>query len=277
MELRNASRNSAHHFIFTDVSDVPGLDTVWLDITNKDAVSLVVDSERVDVIVNCAGYTAVDRAEDDEAMARLLNADAPGYLAEVAASYGASLIHISTDYVFSGKDNVPVPETAEPCPQSVYGRTKLAGEKAVRNSSCNYVIIRTAWLYSPYGKNFVKTMKRLTRDNDSIKVVVDQVGSPTCAADLAAAILTIIDSGKISCKGVYHFTDEGAISWYDFARHICSLSGNKCRVEPCLSQEFPSKVDRPHYSVLDKTLIKNTFGVDVPYWLDSLEKYISKC
>lgn len=275
-ELRLLSKTSSSRYIFTDVNDIPGVETVHLDITDCEAVRIVAESEDVDVIVNCAAYTNVDAAEDDEATAALLNAKAPENLAEVAAATGATLIHISTDYVFAGGSCLPIRESAPTGPTSVYGRTKLAGERQVANSGCNYIILRTAWLYSPWGRNFVKTMRGLTSTRDKVKVVYDQVGSPTYAADLAAAIIHIIDSGRCPCKGIYHFSDEGAVSWFDFANAVCELSGNKCRILPCLSSEFPSKVARPAYSVLDKSLFKSTFGFDIPYWRDSLRDCIER-
>lgn len=275
-ELRLGSAGSAHRFIFTDVSDLPDVETVHLDITDRKAVEIVCASESVDLIVNCAAYTAVDAAEDDVRMARLLNATAPSILADAAVRHGASLIHISTDYVFPGTGSTPIPETAQPGPRSVYGRTKLEGEDAIRRSGCNAIIIRTAWLYSPFGKNFVKTMAGLTSRNGSVSVVYDQVGSPTSAADLAAAILHIIDTGQTGKTGTYHFTDEGAVSWYDVACAVNELCGNSCKVRPCLSSQFPSKVDRPHYSVLDKSLFRETFGFEIPYWRESLKICIDR-
>lgn len=275
-EMRVKSAGSVHRFIFTDVNDLPGVETVHLDITDIDALRIVCRSEAVDVIVNCAAYTNVDAAEDDESNACLLNCDAPSNLADVAAETGASLIHVSTDYVFPGNGCTPIPETAVPSPVSVYGSTKLAGERKVINSGCKYIIIRTAWLYSPWGKNFVKTIRNLTSTRDQIKVVYDQVGTPTYAGDLAAAIIHIIESGKCSISGVYHFSNEGAVSWYDFAQEISRMSGNTCRILPCLSSEFPSKVSRPHYSVLDKSLFRQTFGFDIPYWRDSLKECIDR-
>ena len=276
-ELRILSRQFPdNRYLFTDVTDVPGVETIHLDICDRDAVRLVAASEKIDVIVNCAAYTNVDRAEDDEKTARLLNAGAAGNLAIAARETGATLIHISTDYVFSGDGCVPIPETEPTAPRSVYGRTKLEGELAVRNSGCNYIILRTAWLYSPFGKNFVKTMRRLTAENESINVVFDQVGTPTSAADLAAAIMHIIATGQLDKKGVYHFTDEGVASWFDFACAIAALSGNKCDVRPCRSDQFPSKVARPHYSVLDKRLVKETFGVAVPHWYEALKTCIAR-
>ena len=275
-ELRLKSVGSPHHFIFTDVSEVPDVETVYLDITNQAAVALVAESENVDLIVNCAAFTNVDAAESNLSMADLLNRKAVRNLADVASARKAGLIHISTDYVFPGNGCTPIREDETPDPGSAYGSTKLAGEKEIFNSGCNYIILRTAWLYSPFGKNFVKTMLHLTEVNSTIKVVYDQVGSPTYAADLAAAIVRIIDEGQLHKKGVYHFTDEGAVSWYDFAQAICSLGGNVCDIRPCLSAEFPSKVDRPHYSVLDKSLFKNTFGIEIPYWRTSLEDCIKR-
>lgn len=270
-ELRLRSASCSHRFVFTDVSDLPGLETVHLDITDIDAIRITARSEKIDLIVNCAAYTNVDKAEDDEATADLLNHKAVANLADVAAEIGATLIHVSTDYVFPGDACTPVAETQPVGPRSAYGRTKLAGERAVRNSGCKYIILRTAWLYSPFGKNFVKTMMNLTATHESISVVYDQVGSPTSAADLAAAIMHIVDNGLLDRQGVYHFTDEGAVSWYDFAQEVRSICGNVCDIRSCLSGEFPSKVDRPHYSVLDKTLFKETFGFRIPYWKDSLK------
>lgn len=275
-ELRCLSVSSPFHFIFTDVNDIPGVETVYLDITNIDSVRFLCASENVDVIINCAAYTNVDKAETDMALAGLLNSDAPGNLARVCAERGATLFHISTDYIFNVKSARPVREDEPADPQSVYGRTKLAGEKAVIDSLCKSIIIRTAWLYSPFGKNFVKTMLDLTGSRDNVKVVYDQVGTPTYAYDLAKAIVHIIGSGQMDRTGVYHFSDEGAISWFDFAMEICDLSGHNCKVDPCLSSEFPSKVVRPSYSVLDKSLIKNTFGVEVPYWKDSLKDCLKR-
>lgn len=273
--LRRLSAGSAHRFIFTDVSGQEGVETVHLDITDIDTVRLVVESERVDVIVNCAAYTNVDKAEDDEATADLLNRLAPGNLAAAAREFGCALIHISTDYVFGGAKTTPLRPDDPVNPESAYGRTKLAGERAVADSGCSYVIIRTAWLYSEYGRNFVKTMLKLTSDNSTVKVVYDQVGSPTYAGDLAAAILTVLDRWDRKSSGIHHFTGEGAVSWYDFAWEINDMTSHGCKVMPCLSSEFPSKVRRPHYSVLDKTSIRETFGVDVPYWKESLRKCLA--
>lgn len=273
-ELRKLSEGESHRFIFTDVNDVPGYETVFLDITDINAIRVIAESEKVDLIINCAAYTNVDKAEDDLDFADMLNHKAAENLAKVCAGRDATLVHISTDYVFNGNGCVPVRETDIPDPRSVYGSTKLAGEISVKKSGCNYIIIRTAWLYSVTGKNFVKTMRALTSERDNISVVFDQVGSPTSAADLAGAIMHIVKTGQLSKKGVYHFSNEGAVSWYDFACAIRDLSGNRCNIRPCLSGEFSSKVNRPHYSVLDKSLIKNTFGLEIPYWQDSLKTVI---
>ena len=270
-EIRNLSVGSPNRYIFSDVNSLPGVETLSLDITNRQAISLVAESEHVDVIINCAAYTNVDRAEDDQAMADLLNNVAAGNLASVAANRGATLIHISTDYVFHGDSSVPYTEDWATHPLGVYGITKLAGERAVAESGCNWFIFRTAWLYSPYGKNFVKTMMRLTADKDTLTVVADQVGTPTYAADLASLIVNVVDEELLDKGGLYHYSNEGVISWYDFAKTICELSGNSCDIQPCRSDEYPSKAARPHYSVLDKSKVKRTFGISIPYWKDSLK------
>lgn len=270
MELRERCKSSSHRFIFTDVSEVPGLDTVYLDITNREAVRIIARSENVGAIVNCAGYTDVERAEDDAAFADLLNHTAVENLAAVAEEQGATLIHISTDFIFPGTDSKPIPETAEPAPLSVYGATKLAGERSALNFSKRTIIIRTAWLYSPYGRNFVKTMLNLMASKRSLKVVADQVGTPTYAGDLADFILHIINTDSLGKTGIYNFTDEGVASWYDFAYAVMTLAGRKCAVEPCFTEDYPAKAARPHYSVLDKSLAKKTFGVGIPHWTESL-------
>ena len=275
-EIRNASEGSGHHFVFTDVSQAADVETVYLDITNIDAVRIICGSEDIDVIVNCAAYTDVEKAESDLTFADLLNHTAAANLAEVAAERKATLIHVSTDYVFDGEANVPYKETDPPSPLGAYGMTKFAGEKSIVNSGCKFLIFRTAWLYSPYGKNFVKTMARLTASNPTVKVVFDQVGTPTCAADLAGLIVRIISEGMLDRTGIYHFTDEGVISWYDLAVAVNRLCGHCCAVRPCHTDEFPAKARRPKYSVLDKTLVKETFGVEIPYWLDSLESCLAR-
>ena len=256
--------------IFTDVVDAP--DTVLLDITDLAAVRSMVASEGVDVIVNCAGYTNVDAAESHADAAELLNAKAVENLAVAMKEVGGLLVHISTDYVFGSKYNTPIPEDAVTAPESVYGQSKWHGEEAIRRVGCRSVIIRTAWLYSEFGKNFVKTMLRLTAEKPSLKVVFDQVGTPTYAGDLAEAIVHVIAS-EASVSQTYHFSNEGVCSWYDFAKTIAEYAGHTaCDIQPCHSDEFPSPVHRPAYSVLDKTKIKETFGLRIPYWTDSLKK-----
>ena len=277
-EMRNLALKSGHNFIFSDITEPDGLSTLVLDITDKDMVLDAVRKYEIGCIVNCAAYTNVDKAEEQEELAFRLNASAVGNLAQAAYVTGALLVHISTDYVFGGDACLPYRETDRTNPTGAYGRTKLAGEKAVEESRCRYIIIRTAWLYSPYGNNFVKTMLRLTSERDSLNVVFDQVGTPTCAADLAYAVFDIIENGKAAGnEGIYHFSNEGVCSWYDFTKVIAELSGNTaCKISPCHSSEFPSKVKRPSFSVLDKTKYKNTFGMEVPYWTESLRKCIEK-
>ena len=275
-EIRNASAGSGHRFIFTDISQVPGVETVYLDITNIDAVRIICASEDIDVMVNCAAYTEVEKAESDISFADLLNHTAAANLAAVACERKATLIHVSTDYVFDGEGNVPYRETDPPSPLGAYGITKFAGERSIMNSGCSYLIFRTAWLYSPYGKNFVKTMARLTATNDTVRVVFDQVGSPTYAAGLAGLIVKVIADGMLDRTGIYHYTDEGVISWYDLAVAVNRLCGHSCRVLPCHTGEYPAKARRPKYSVLDKTLVKDTFGITVPYWFDSLAECIGR-
>lgn len=275
-ELRNVTAGSRDNYIFSDVTLLPDVETLSLDITNIDALRIVCDSEKVDVIVNCAAYTDVDKAEDDTATAMLLNCSAVGNLAKVAAERNAVLMHISTDYVFHGDRPVPCREDCPTDPTGVYGSTKLAGEKEIEKSGCRSVIIRTAWLYSPYGRNFVKTMLRLTEERDSLKVVFDQVGTPTYAWDLASLIAKIIEERLLDNTGIYHFSNEGAISWYDFAKAVSEIGGTRCDIQPCHTEEFPSKVERPRFSVLDKTKVKQTFGITIPYWRDSLAACIER-
>ncbi len=275
-ELRNVSSGSKDHWIFSDVNELPGVETVSLDITNASAVEIICESEKVDLIINCAAYTNVDMAEDDPAMAELLNHTAVKNLSSVASKRKAALIHISTDYIFNGEAFAPIPEDAQPSPLGIYGATKYAGECAIQRSGCKAIILRTAWLYSPYGKNFVKTMRNLTSGRDNIKVVADQVGTPTYARDLAEFIAGIVAKRQLSLTGTYNFTDEGVTSWYDFAVAICRMSGNVCDIRPCTSSEYPTKARRPHYSVLDKSRVKNVFGVYLPWWQDSLRKCIDR-
>lgn len=275
-ELRRAARTGRNRYIFSDISSLPGSDTLYLDITDKTAVSLVCKSEKVDVVVNCAAYVDVEKAESDMAMASLLNEGGPASLAAVCAERGAEIIHISTDYVFGGDIPRPIREDAPVAPTGVYGATKLQGERAIISSGCKYIIIRTSWLYSPWGKNFVKTMRTLTAQRNSLNVVFDQIGSPTYAADLADFIVHVIESRQLNKQGIYHYSGEGACSWYDFACAIRNIAGNQCDIRPCHSDEFPSKVKRPSYSVLDKTLVKKTFGITIPHWYESLCKCMER-
>lgn len=268
--LRNAAKNSNDNYIFTDVAE--------LDITNADAVTRMVDDNNINVIVNCAAYTNVDKAEDDAEFAEILNAGAVRNLANAAKKADATLIHVSTDYVFGGDVvNTPLSENNQVNPIGVYGVTKLHGEQAVADAGCKALIFRTAWLYSEYGKNFVKTMLNLTSTKPELKVVFDQVGSPTYAQDLADTIFHIIENRKMDGnEGTYHYSNEGVCSWFDFTKMIAEIAGNNsCDIQPCHSDEFPSKVTRPSYSVLDKTKVKKQFGIKVPYWTDSLNKCIA--
>lgn len=274
-EMRNVlAGDQRFNAIYTDVA---GDDVTMLDITDENAVNSMVKDHNIQVIVNCVAYTAVDAAEDDEPTARLLNATAVGILARVARQHGARMVHVSTDYVFDGQACTPYTEDHPISPQSAYGRTKLDGERLLLNTlGDDAVIMRTAWLYSPYGKNFVKTMLTLGQTKPALKVVFDQVGSPTCARDLARAIVTVI-TAQAWHPGIYHYSNEGVISWYDFTIAIHRIAGIKgCDVQPCHSDEFPAKAHRPAYSVLDKTKFKTTFGVHVPYWQDSLEGTINQ-
>lgn len=265
-EMRSVARNSADNYIFTDVAE--------LDITNATAVEQMVVGNDVKVVINCAAYTNVDKAEDDSEFAENLNAKAVENLAVAIRKNDGLLVHISTDYVFGGtKNNTPCREDEPANPTGVYGVTKLHGEQAIVASGCHYIIIRTAWLYSEFGKNFLKTMLNLTATKPQLKVVFDQVGTPTYAYDLAMAIYNIVETRKYAGhEGVYHYSNEGVCSWFDFTKMIAEYAGNTgCDIQPCHSDEFPSKVVRPSYSVLDKTKIKETFGVSVPYWTDSLK------
>lgn len=271
-EMQRVAKSSNHNYIFTDVAD--GYEK--LDITNIEDIRNMVKNNNVDIIVNCAAYTNVDKAESDYDTADLINNTAVGNLATTMKEAGGTLIHISTDYVFQGDRNTPCQEDWTTNPLGVYGKTKLAGEAAIATTGCNSIIIRTAWLYSQWGKNFVKTMQSLTATHDTLKVVFDQVGTPTFAGDLADTIAHIINTGQTNKTGIYHFSNEGVCSWYDFAKLICKLSGNTCDISPCYSEEFPSPVKRPHFSVLDKRKIKETFGIKVPYWTDSLEVCIKQ-
>ena len=256
-----------HTYYFTDVQE--------LDICDADAVRAFIAGRRVDVVVNCAAYTAVDKAEDNPELCDRLNHLAPGYLAEAAEAVGAAFIQVSTDYVFDGTAHVPYREDDTPCPASVYGRTKLAGEEVVKQKCSRAMIVRTAWLYSTFGNNFVKTMLRLGRERESLGVVFDQIGTPTYAADLARVLFAAIGQGIV--PGVYHFSNEGVCSWYDFAVAIHRLAGiTTCRVSPLHTDEYPAKAPRPHYSVLDKTRIKQTYGITIPHWEDALAECLEK-
>lgn len=300
-EMRIISNDSSDKYIFTDVNQVEGVETSFLDITDLDAVRRCVVENNVSAIVNCAAYTNVDAAETNEALAEKLNAEAPENLAIAMKEVDGLLIQISTDYVF-GKEpyNVPCKEDQTGTPTGVYGLTKLHGEQKIIATDCNHVIIRTAWLYSEFGKNFCKTMMNLTATKPQLKVVFDQVGTPTYALDLAEAIVVVLndyatsvisserDSSVISTErqrvekstyqksGIYHYSNEGVCSWFDFTKMIAEYNGTtNCDIQPCHSNEFPSPVTRPSYSVLDKTKIKETFGIKVPYWTDSLKKCIA--
>ena len=279
-EMRIISKETKDNYTFTDVVEVEGVETTLLDITNADAVKRMVKENGIRCIVNCAAYTNVDKAETDEALCRKLNADAPKILAEAMKEVNGLLVQISTDYVFGGDPyNTPCREDQKGTPTGVYGKTKLEGEKNIEAVGCDYVIIRTAWLYSEFGRNFVKTMLNLTATKPKLNVVFDQAGTPTYAYDLAVAIKTVLeDYGNEnpqtgdSKTGIYHFSNEGVCSWYDFTKEIAGLAGHTdCDIQPCHSDEFPSPVKRPAYSVLDKTKIKETFGLKVPYWTDSLK------
>lgn len=279
-EMRLVSKSANDSYTFTDVVEVEGVETTLLDITDAEAVRRMVKEKGIGCIVNCAAYTNVDKAESDEALCRKLNADAPKILAEAMKEVNGLLVQISTDYVFGGDPyNTPCREEQKGTPTGVYGQTKLEGEKNIVAVGCDYVIIRTAWLYSEFGRNFVKTMLNLTATRPKLNVVFDQAGTPTYAYDLAVAIKTILADYEEECpkagyakKGIYHFSNEGVCSWFDFTKKIAELAGNTaCDIQPCHSDEFPSPVKRPAYSVLDKTRIKETFGVKVPYWTDSLK------
>ena len=270
-EMRIVSRNSQDHYIFTDVAE--------LDITNAMAVEKMVNDHDIKAIINCAAYTNVDKAEDDYDFAELLNATAVKNLAQAIKKNDGIIIHVSTDYVFGGtKNNTPCSEDEPANPTGVYGITKLHGEQSIIETGCKHLIIRTAWLYSEFGKNFVKTMLNLTATKPNLNVVFDQVGSPTYAYDLAQAIFNIVENRKYEGQnGIFHYSNEGVCSWFDFTKMIAEYAGHTaCDIQPCHSDEFPSKVVRPSYSVLDKTKIKKTFGIHVPYWTDSLKRCLAE-
>lgn len=266
--------HNGHYYYLSDVTRREGYPVYHVDVTDPEDIGRFVQDEEIDAIVNCAAFTDVEGAESQPEKAELLNAKAVEYLAEAMAATGGLLIHISTDYVFGGKTgNTPRQEDADSCPTGVYGATKLRGEQAVLASGCHYVILRTAWLYSLYGRNFLKTMLDLTASKPSLKVVFDQVGTPTFAGDLAGEIIRILEEGLYKDhSGIYHYSNEGVCSWYDFAKAIARCSGHtRCDIQPCHSDEFPSQVQRPPYSVLDKTKIKTVFGTRIPYWTDALQ------
>ena len=262
-----ARENLQHTYFFTDVQE--------LDICDEQAVYAYVSEHKIDIIVNCAAYTAVDKAEDNVELCDKLNNIAPGYLARAAQANGAAMIQVSTDYVFDGTAHIPYTEEEPTCPASVYGSTKLAGEQNVMDHCEKAMVIRTAWLYSIYGNNFVKTMIRLGQERDSLGVIFDQIGTPTYAKDLAQAIFAAINKGVV--RGIYHFSDEGVCSWYDFTVAIHRLAGiASCKVKPLHTADYPAKAPRPHYSVLDKTKIKDTFGIEIPHWEESLKRCINQ-
>ena len=267
-EMRVLSEaNKDYTYFFTDVAE--------LDICNEQAVMDFVKANDINVIVNCAAYTAVDKAEENVELCTKLNADAVGYLAKAAEANGAEFVQISTDYVFDGTAHIPYQETEPTCPNSVYGSTKLAGEQNALTLCSRSMVIRTAWLYSTFGNNFVKTMIRLGKERDTLGVIFDQVGTPTYARDLARAIFAAIRQGVV--PGVYHFSNEGVCSWYDFTKAIHRIAGiTDCKVNPLHTEEYPTPAKRPHYSVLDKTKIKNTYHIEIPYWMDSLVGCISE-
>lgn len=276
-EIRIVAQSSSDSYIFTDINHIDGVETTYLDITDLKAVRKIVTEHQVNAIVNCAAYTNVDKAEEDVALCTLLNRQAPENLAIAMKEIDGLLVHISTDYVFGGDSyNTPYKEEQQGTPTGVYGYTKFLGEQAIQAVGCNHVIIRTAWLYSEFGKNFCKTMMNLTATKPQLKVVFDQVGTPTYALDLARAIAMVLERFDGSQTGIYHYSNEGVCSWFDFTKMIAEYSGKtECDVQPCHSDEFPSPVKRPSYSVLDKTKIKKVFGVKIPYWTDSLKQCIS--
>lgn len=274
-EMQAVTRESKDHYIFTDVCE----GYTHLDITSTDDIRQMVRQNQVKCVINCAAWTNVDAAETAGDIVERLNATAPGYLAEAMAEVGGLLVHVSTDYVFGAEPyNTPCREDQQGTPTGVYGQTKLHGEQLIKRSGADHIIIRTAWLYSEFGHNFVKTMMSLTASKPQLNVVFDQCGTPTYALDLAAAIFDIVENRKyVGHSGVYHYSNEGVCSWYDFAVNIARLAGNTdCDIRPCHSDEFPSPVKRPAYSVLDKTKIKQVFGLDIPYWTDSLRQCMQR-
>lgn len=279
-EMRRLGKNSSDNlYLFSDVVAPEGIETHILDITKAGDVHAFVKQNQINAIINCAAYTNVDKAETDAEFCELLNSEAPSILAKAMKEVGGLLVHISTDYVFGGDPyNTPCKENQRGTPTGIYGLTKLKGEQNILNSGVDYIILRTSWLYSEFGKNFVKTMLNLTLSKPQLKVVFDQCGTPTYAGDLAEVIFEIVENKKyVSNSGIYHFSNEGVCSWFDFAKKIAQLAGHtSCDIQPCHSDEFPSPVKRPAYSVLDKTKIKSTFGIKIPYWEDSLKKCMTQ-
>ena len=277
-EMRIVSADSGNRYVFADVVCPEGMETVRLDITDVDAVRRMVREYDVDVIVNCAAYTDVDKAESDVEMCTLLNVRGPENLAAVMKETGGLLVHVSTDYVFDGKSVIPYEEDMPCAPVCVYGITKFQGELAVQSAGCRHLIIRTSWLYSEFGKNFVRTMLALTSSRQHLDVVSDQTGTPTYALDLARVIYDIVEGGKSEGKdGIYHYSNEGVCTWYDLACAVAGFAGHTgCEISPCTSEEYPSPVKRPAYSVLDKKKIKDAFGIEVPFWRDSLKECLKK-
>lgn len=280
-EMRLTAKESSHHYIFTDVAPAEGLETILLDITDRNAVEQMVSEEQVGAIVNCAAWTDVDACETDSVMAtkaERINALAPAILAQAMRDVNGLLVHISTDYVFGLEPyNTPCNEEQKGTPTGVYGHSKLRGEMVIRNSGVQYIILRTSWLYSEYGRNFCRTMMKLTAEKPQVNVVFDQTGTPTYALDLAQAITTILERESWRGNtGIYNYSNEGVCSWYDFAMTIRKMAGHEaCQINPCHSSEYPSPVKRPAYSVLDKSKFKQTFHLSIPYWAESLLKCVN--
>lgn len=267
-ELQELAKSSDYQFIFTDVAE--------LDLSKAEAIEAIFNKYSFDVCINCAAYTAVDKAEDDEATAFMVNAQAVNHLSQQCSKHDVLFIHVSTDFIFSGNGNVPLKEDDIPLPINVYGETKLAGEKAAQNNWEKSVIIRTSWVYSTFGANFVKTMKRLMDERNELGVIYDQVGTPTYARDLAQLILKVVDEANDSNYGVYHYSNEGVVSWFDFAVAIKDLFELDCTIHPIPTEAYPTPAARPKYSVMSKQKVKDTFNISVPYWRDSLKECISK-
>lgn len=267
-ELRSLATHSDNlNFVFTDIAE--------LDITDQDQICHTIEREDIDTVVNCAAFTAVDKAEDNLKLATQLNSEAPEKLARAINEKHGTIIHISTDYVFNGHNHTPYSENDTPCPQSVYGKTKAEGEQRVMQACEKSIVVRTAWLYSPYGNNFVKTMMRLGREREELNVVFDQIGTPTYARDLAQTIVKIINTGQ-KTYGIFHYTNEGATSWYDFAKAIHRAAGiSSCRINPIRTSQYPTPASRPAYSLLDKAKIKQTYKIDIPHWQDSLNECVA--